>query len=96
MRTFCKYQCDINVGSPYGLHVVLLYILYLYDQMWLVGVHVPTQLLRCMCQHSCCSTCAYTAVAVNVPTQPYKSYVNRILHKIFRNELKLYSTCHME
>ena len=33
----CKSLFVINVGSPYGLHGVPNYILYLYDQMWLVG-----------------------------------------------------------
>ena len=35
--TFCKSLCVINVGSPYASHGVPIYILYLYDQMWLVG-----------------------------------------------------------
>ena len=35
--TFCKSLCVINMVSPYGLHGVPIYILYLYDQMWLVG-----------------------------------------------------------
>ena len=34
---FCKSLCVINVGSKYGLHMLPIYILYLYDQMWLVG-----------------------------------------------------------
>ena len=34
---FCKSQCVINVRSPYNLHGIQIYILYLYDQMWLVG-----------------------------------------------------------
>ena len=33
---FCKSLCVINVVSPYGLHGFPIYILYLYDQMWLV------------------------------------------------------------
>ena len=33
---FCKSLRVINVVSPYGLHGVHIYILYLYDQMWLV------------------------------------------------------------
>ena len=36
--TFCKSLCIINVGSPYGLHGDPIYIWYLYDQMWLVGL----------------------------------------------------------
>ena len=35
--TFCKSLCVINKVSPYGLHGVPVYILYLYDHMWLVG-----------------------------------------------------------
>ena len=35
--TFCKSLCVINEGSPYGLHGDPIYILYLYDHMWLVG-----------------------------------------------------------
>ena len=37
MYTFCKSLCVINEGSPYGLHGDSIYILYLYDHMWLVG-----------------------------------------------------------
>ena len=33
---FCKSLCVINVGSPYGLHGVPVYILHTYDQMWMV------------------------------------------------------------
>ena len=36
--TFCKSLCVINEGSPYGLHWVPIYIAYLYDHMWLVGL----------------------------------------------------------
>ena len=36
--TFCKSLCVINEWSPYGLHGDPIYILYLYDHMWLVGV----------------------------------------------------------
>ena len=36
--TFCKSLCVINEGSPYGLHGDPIYILYLYDHMWLVGL----------------------------------------------------------
>ena len=35
--TFCKSLCVIDVRYPYGLHGVPIYILYLYDQTWLVG-----------------------------------------------------------
>ena len=38
--TFCKSLCVINEGSPYGLHGVPIYIVYLYDHMWLVGIFV--------------------------------------------------------
>ena len=31
------YMLSTCMGSPYGLHGVLIYILYLSDQMWLVG-----------------------------------------------------------
>ena len=41
---FCKSLCVINVVSPYGLHGVPIYILYSYDQMWLV---------RLFCKVSC-------------------------------------------
>ena len=33
---FCKSLCVSNLASPYGLHGVPIYILYLDDQMWLV------------------------------------------------------------
>ena len=36
--TFCKSLCVINAGSPYGLQGDPIYISYLYDQMWLVGM----------------------------------------------------------
>ena len=37
--TFCKSLCVINEGSPpYGLHEDPIFILYLYDHMWLVGI----------------------------------------------------------
>ena len=38
MYTFCKSLCVTNVGFQYGLYGVPVYILYLYDQMWLVGM----------------------------------------------------------
>ena len=28
----------VYMGSPYGLYAVPVYILYLYDQLWLVGL----------------------------------------------------------
>ena len=37
--TYCKSLCVINVGSPYMVyHGDTIYISYLYDQMWLVGL----------------------------------------------------------
>ena len=37
MYSFCNSLCVINVGSEYGLPGDPIYILYLYDHMWLVG-----------------------------------------------------------
>ena len=35
----------VNMGSPYGLHGVPIYILYLYDQNYVVGWHVSYHIL---------------------------------------------------
>ena len=42
--TFCKSLRVINEGSPYGLHGDPIYILYLYDHMWLVGTWIDSLL----------------------------------------------------
>ena len=47
--TFCKSLYVINVGSTYGLHGIPMFILYLYDQLWLVGsldTTLPLQILQ--------------------------------------------------
>ena len=52
----CNFFANLNVlltwgphmvymGSPYGLHGVPIYILYLYDHMWLVGVEAIRTLM---------------------------------------------------
>ena len=45
--TFCKSLCVINEGSPYGLHGDPIYILYLYDHLWLVGCRVMSAAGEC-------------------------------------------------
>ena len=56
MYTFCKSLCVINEGSPYGLHGDPIYILYLYDHMWLVGNDSTITNLRqsLLCQSLLC------------------------------------------
>ena len=44
--TFCKSLRVINEGSPQGLHGDRIYILYLYDHMWLVGEVYPDETPR--------------------------------------------------
>ena len=74
--TFFKSLRVINVGSIYGLHGVPIYILYLYDQMWLVGYVYMLYKIRFDQIHPHYGARFFLIIIINIYFHCFQSHIN--------------------